>query len=199
MLLLDNSGRALRVRLVMLGTVLWCLAMCAWATDLAASYGLSPGDGGQLRPLAQRLQVALLVGLAGLLPMPAMALFMRCYLVRLERHGERLEVVAIGLLAPVRSHLAVADVRRVRAHDGRFHAGGVAVEAPWLSLYVAGHRLPYLVDLQAGRVDATGIARLLRAGEPVPARTAPVSSKRPPRPRPPATRRDHRTGRKRRS
>jgi hypothetical protein len=198
MLLLNNYGRTRRVRLVMLGSVLWCLAMGAWAFDLAASYGVNPGDGGQLRPLAQRLQAAILVGLAGLLPMLALAAYMRCYLVRLERRGQRLEAVAIGVFAPVRRELAVADVRRVRAHDGRFHAGGVAVDAPWLSGSVAGDWLPYLVDLQAGRVDAAAIERLPRGREPVSPRRAPDRMKRPRRSRPPATPRDHRSGRKRR-
>jgi hypothetical protein len=198
MLLLDNRSRTRRVRLVMLGSVLWCLAMSGWAADLSTSYGLAPGDGGQLRPLAQRLQAAVLVGLAGLLPMLAMAVYMRCYLIRLDRRGDRLQAVAIGLFAPVRRELAVAQVRRVRAHDGRFHAGGVAVDAPWISVYVAGRWLPYLVDLQADRVDAAAIARLVRGGEPVPARPAPDRTKRPQRPRPVASRRDHRTGRNRR-
>jgi hypothetical protein len=35
------------------------LGAVSWGVDLAQTYGLSPGDGGELRPLRQRLAVAL--------------------------------------------------------------------------------------------------------------------------------------------
>lgn len=178
MILLDNAARARRVRLVLVGSALWCLAMAAWAAHTAQAFGLAPGDGGVLRPAIERLQVAAILALLGVAPLAAMIVYARGYLLRIERFGHEVDLTVADLFGARTTRVPIAAIRRVTHHEGHLDAGGVVVHAPWLTVFLRGRRLPYIVDLQARRVDAAAIARLAAAREPNRPGPAPGSGNR---------------------
>lgn len=75
--LVANTLQAQKVRWIFWGSILFLAGFVYWAIDLAQSYGLSPGDGGVLRPLGQRLAVAAILVVIGILPVLGMVAFIR--------------------------------------------------------------------------------------------------------------------------
>ena len=87
-----------------------------------------------------------------------MIIYALLYVVRLVREGANVHVTVIGLLAPSTRVYPVADVERARRHHGELQFR-ISVNAPWITLRIAGR--PYVIDLQAERVDAPAIERLV--------------------------------------
>ncbi len=156
--LVENRRQARKVRMVTWASALWCIGWLYWAADLAQTYGLSPGDGGVLRAPLQRWATAAIVALIGILPLVGMAIYARRYVVRLERERADLLVTVIGFLAPsTRSH-PVTDVGDSQRNRGQLRLR-ISVNAPWIRLRIAGRS--YIIDLQAERVDAQAIERIV--------------------------------------
>jgi hypothetical protein len=156
--LVENRRQARKVRIVTWASALWCIGWLYWATDLSQTYGLSPGDGGVLRPPLQRWAAAAIVALIGILPFAGMAIYARLYVVRLERERADLRVTVIGFFTPATRTHPVTDVGGSRKHRGELRLR-TSVNAPWMVLRIAGR--PYIIDLQAERVDSRAIERLV--------------------------------------
>jgi hypothetical protein len=125
-----------------------------------------------LRPLWQRLLFGGFVGALGLAAAGGMALYISLYALRIEVRGE---MVAIATMTPFgrrQREFALSLFGESAYHHGRLHhAGPVAggrealwVNAPWMTLRVAGRRLPFVIDLQAEEIDAARLARLAQGG-----------------------------------
>lgn len=160
--LIANRWQARKVRWVAWGSALWCIGFLYWAADMSQTYGLSPGDGGVLRPPAARWTVAAILALIGILPFLGMVIYTRLYVIGLAREGDELRVTVIGLLAASTRIHAVRDVNAAREHHGQFR-GRITVNAPWTVLRIAGR--PYIIDRQAERIDGAAIRRLVNDGE----------------------------------
>lgn len=170
--LVENRRKARKVRWLFWGSLFWAAGWLAWAGDSAQSFGLSPGDGGVLRPPGERWGVAAILATLGLLPGLGLAVYMRRYIVRLVREGDTAHVTVLGVWKARERSRPLSAFEGGDAHAGRMSAGGVSVNAPWITLRIDGRR--YVVDLQAERVDRKGLARLARDG-----RRAAAQARRP--------------------
>ncbi len=160
MRLLENGSRVLRVRLVALFIAGFALVLFGFALSLARNYGLSPGDGGVLKPPGERLFVAAIVSLIAAAFLAGIIVYLRRYLVRIELRGDQVELTVIGVLSPF---VVTVDRRRIpatRYFHGYFAARGLVVRAPWITLKVAGWPIPFVADLQAGHVSEKAILAL---------------------------------------
>ena len=158
--LLENGSRVRRVRLVALFIALFAMAFCCWAVSLAHSYGLSPGDGGVLRPLGERLLVAGIVMLIALVFLAGIVIYLRRYLIRIELLGDQVELTVIGALSPFLITVDRNQILSTRYFHGNFSARGLVVRAPWITLKVAGWPIPFVADMQALHVREQAILRL---------------------------------------
>jgi hypothetical protein len=146
------------VRIVTWAFGLWCIGFLYWGADLSQTYGLAPGDGGVLGPPLQRWTAAAILALIGILPFAGMLIYARLYVIRLAREGANVNVTVIGLFAPSTRIYAVTDIEHARHHHGRLKLR-ISVNAPWITLRIAGR--PYVIDLQAERIDASAIEKLV--------------------------------------
>ena len=163
-MLFENRRRALKVRLVVWAVLLASLAMVWWGWDLSQSYGLSPGDGGMLRPPLERYGVGAAVAGLGLLFGLATMLFATHYATRVRRDGDRVAVETLGPLGlgtRTREH-AVSQVEAYRYNHGEMRGGGRKVEAPWMSLRIAGRRWGYILDWRAEPMLGGGLSGLTK-------------------------------------
>ncbi len=160
--LLENGSRVRRVRLVALFIALFAMAFCCWAVSLAHSYGLSPGDGGVLRPIGERLLVAGIVMLIALVFLTGIVIYLRRYLIRIELRGDQVEFTVIGVLSPFVITVDRNQILSARYFHGNFSARGLVVRAPWISLKVACWSIPFIADMQALHVCKNFILTLLR-------------------------------------
>ncbi len=159
--LLENRSQARKVRWLTWGFVLWAAGWLFWAWDTSQTYGLTPGDGGVLRPFSERLGMALLIAVLGVLPFAGMAFYAGLYLVRIERDGDAVTLTSLGMFRPVQHVHRVDDFLPTGFYEGRVNLRQ-AVHAPWLTLRVAGQRIPFVVDLQAEHVECDAIEALGR-------------------------------------
>ncbi len=164
MVILENRRQALKVKGVLLFLSCWAAGWLYWAWSLSETYGLLPGDGGVLKPVADRYFMALITALAGIVPLVGMIVYTRLYAVRIERRGDQVLVVTIGCLSRNSRLHPVSDFMSSNHNEGRMR-GRISVHAPWISLYVAGSRLPYIVDLQAETVNTGAIEALANTTE----------------------------------
>ncbi len=160
MRLLENGSRVLRVRLVALFIAGFALALVGFALSLARSYGLSPGDGGVLKPLAERLLVAGVVMLIAVVFLAGIIVYLRRYLIRIELRGGQVELTVIGVLSPFVITIDRRQILTTRYFHGYFATRGLQVRAPWINLRVAGWSVPFVADLQALHVREMAILAL---------------------------------------
>jgi hypothetical protein len=165
----EKSGQPRLVRLFTWLCALFAVGFLIWAADLSQTYGLSPGDGGVLRPPVERWAVAFTTALVGIAPFAGMLIYVRLYVTRLVRAQGKIDVTVLGLLAPATRRFDLTDVGAARRHDGRMQLD-ISVNAPWITLWIG--RRPYIIPLNAGRVDRRGIAQLAVDGERVRRRAA---------------------------
>ena len=154
-----RAGRQLiKVRLLMvlsLAVLVFCLW---WGVDLALTYGLNPGDGGVLAPLPQRLAWAGGVVLFGVACVAGMCVYGQVYAARIAFDPDRQQIHldTVGFLRTNRHVINLPAVGGVRARRdvSRGFAGELvahpipAVDAPWMSVRIAGWPLPLIVDHQ---------------------------------------------------
>jgi TMEM70/TMEM186/TMEM223 protein family len=140
------------------------LALCLWwGLDLARTYGLSPGDGGVLALLPQRLAWGGLVALFGVAIAAGMGLYGRRYVARIGFDPDRRQIHldTAGFFGTNRHVTDLADLGSVRAHRdvnrgdlGEFVGHPTpTVNAPWMSVRIAGWRLPLIIDQQGEVLD----------------------------------------------
>ncbi|MGE0799405.1 MAG: hypothetical protein AB7G13_14550 [Lautropia sp.] len=163
--LFDNRRQARKARLLLVALIVSGVAALGWGWQLSRTYGIAPGDGGVLRPLPERLAVGSAVALLGAALIVGLVLFAHRYVLRIERDGDRLALWTLTASALGRRRIDVAPgaILGVTYHHGHFHAR-LTVDAPWLALRIAGHALPFIVDLQAETIDHRALARLEGAG-----------------------------------
>jgi hypothetical protein len=153
----EDGGQPRMIRLLTWLFAAWAVAWLTWAADLSQTYGLSPGDGGVLRPPVERWLAALVVALLGIAPFAGMLAYVRLYVTRLVRTRGKLDVTVLGLFARTTRRFDLTDIGSARRHDGRLQSH-ISVNAPWITLWIG--RRPYIVSLNAGRVDRRGVAQL---------------------------------------
>ncbi|HEX8442641.1 MAG TPA: hypothetical protein VF631_03225 [Allosphingosinicella sp.] len=161
-ILFDNARRARRVRWLIFGSSALCLGCLYSALDLLRTYGLSPGDGGVLRPLGERWAVAALLAMLGVAQLAGILFYAGLYLVRVELSAKRLILSTLRPFGTKRREVEAAKIGSVRFHDWALEPGS-SVSTPWLALRVVGRRSPFILDLGAEYVDRAAIEKLCDA------------------------------------
>src|SRR5262245_1059744 len=153
----DGGGQVWMVRVLTWLFAIVAVAALIWAADMSQTYGLSPGDGGVLRPPVERWAAAFLVALVAIAPFAGMLVYVRLYVTRLVRTRGKVDITVLGLFARTTRRFDLAEIGAARRHDGRFESD-ISVNAPWITLWIA--RWPYIISLNAGRVDRRGVDQL---------------------------------------
>lgn len=170
--LYKNSRQALKVRIVLWVSLGLCVAALYGGWVIFETYGTAPGDGGILRPLGERLAFGGFVAALGVAAALGMMLFAALYVLRLRRTGDAISVETLtpwGFGAR-RYHFTDSDFGDSAYHHGRYSVARsldrpgrflhITVNAPWLTLYVSGRFMPFLLDLQAETIDARALSTL---------------------------------------
>ena len=133
-----------------------------WGWDLFQHYGLSPGDGGVLAPVGQRLAWGLTVAALGLAFPAGMWAFGRRYATRIryDDAADSLHIGTLEFLASRRHVIPAADVTEAVYHQGEVEGSGV--DAPWFMLHFKGGRRSVVVDAQGVFPDRDLAKRLLK-------------------------------------
>lgn len=144
----DRQGvkvRALSWFLLLVG-----LACLWWGCHLAHTYGLSPGDGGVLRPLPQRLAWGGFVALFGLVCIVGMDVYGRQYIARawVDEPAQRVRFATVRWLGSGLVEVPAQDVLGSSYQRGRLRTPSHTVDAPFHFVRLRGRRLPYILDGQ---------------------------------------------------
>ncbi|MFQ5340281.1 MAG: hypothetical protein ACE5F6_01910 [Anaerolineae bacterium] len=160
--LFDAGRQLIKVRGVMLFS-LACAALSMWAgVHLAQTYGLNPADGGVLAPLTVRLAWGIGVALLGVGFAAGMWLYGRCYVARIELDEEthQLHVYTVGFFGTARHVYDGTDIVGGHHHRGKLVTLWLSVNAPWRSIWIAGRRLPLIIDEQGEVLHKGWMSRL---------------------------------------
>ena len=156
-----TNGRARRVEWTRIGCIAAGIGLLWWGWTLTQTYGLNPGDGGVLRSAQERFLVGGAVAAMGVLLIAAIQIYCSRYVLHIERAEQSVVITTLGALGKrSRSHPLDAFVRS-SSHNGD-RIPFQRVNAPWMSLSVAGLRIPYLIDAQSKGFDRSRIQALIR-------------------------------------
>lgn len=156
----------MKVRAIMLFSVLFALGFLWWGYDMLVSFGLRPADGGVLAPLGTRLAWAAFLWTFGLGFLIGMGIYGRCYVVEVavDEVQKRLAVTTLVFLGRSVEFLPFGTRTTSAYHRGRLYAGGIRVNAPWTFVRVPGRRLPLVVDGQGEFTDPDAVQKRLFSG-----------------------------------
>ncbi len=126
---------------------------------LGQTYGLSPAEGGVLKPLPIRLAWGVGFAALGLGFFGGMVVYGLVYVTHLAHDAAAGTLGVRTLLGRART-IPEADVLPGDYRAGRSD-GRIRVNAPWYALRVRGRRLPYVIDLQGDFSDHAALARLV--------------------------------------
>ena len=167
----QGGGQLLKVRVIMVVSLLCAAATMWWGWDFFQTYGLRPADGGELASLPTRLALGIGIALLGIAFAFGMWIFGRCYVsgIRFDEAADKLHVGTVRFFGNRDEEFRSADIVGSTWHEGRMDnnatllgdAGGVSVDAPWTSVRILGRRLPLIVDGQGQIVDRALATRLL--------------------------------------
>jgi len=141
------------------------LIMVGIACCIAAipTYQYATTAGGALAPFWERVGLAALLVSVGVLSAGGMIWYSRIYVLKLSRSGDWVRVVTPGVVRPLVRQLHASRFAFGRQYDGRiYNPYGVSVNAPWVTLRVAGWLSPLLVDLQSETIHQTRMDQFLR-------------------------------------
>jgi ribosomal protein S18 acetylase RimI-like enzyme len=166
-----TAGRQLaKVRFILVLALLCAAGGLWWGQDLARHYGLSPGDGGVLAPLPERLAWGGVVAMLGLAFAAGMVIYSRIYITRIlyDERSRRLNIETAGLIRPVSYEFPISAVGGSKYYTGKLgdnslglDLGTARVNAPWFSVQVAGRSLPFLLDQQGDFLEPLLLDQLL--------------------------------------
>lgn len=140
-----------------------CLGCLYWGYDLSQTYGLSPGDGGVLRPLAQRLAWGGFVALFGLVFAIGMLVYAKIYTNRvwLDDGAQQVVFETLRLWGGARFRVPPQDILGSRYHAGELYTESHSVNAPFYFVRLRGHKLPLILDGQGIFLEPGLATRLL--------------------------------------
>lgn len=129
------------------------------------TYGLTPVEGGVLKPLWQRILLGGSMIAAGVAMIVGFVVYLHCYAARIEADdaGDGFRVTVIWPFGRRARMVGADDVAGSGYNVGIF----MSVDAPWSSLRLHGRRLPFIIDEQGDFPDPDAVNRLLD-GEPEP-------------------------------
>jgi len=159
------GSQLIKVRGLMLFSLLCALASAWWGWDLFRTYGSLPADGGVLAPLPTRLAIGLGVASIGIAFAFGMWAYGRLYVsaLGLDGAGSALRVRTVGFFGGREAALPLTDVLGSNYRAGEFtDPGGVSVNAPSISVRVKDRRWPLIIDAQGDFTDRPLVAKVLK-------------------------------------
>ncbi len=168
-LLLRSGAQALKIRIlfwivVIIGVVaLWG----GWA--IFQSFGLSPADGGVLKPFSERLAFGGVVAVLGVALIAGMWLYMSLYALEVVRDGNKIAITTMTPLGDREQNFKVSELGKGAHHQGQTNFARVEdglvenhikVDAPWITLRAAGRRLPFILDMKSQIIEVDAIVSL---------------------------------------
>lgn len=160
------GAQLIKVRAMMILSLVVALAAIWWGWDLFQTQGLRPADGGVLAPLGERLAWGIGVASLGIAFTAAMWVYGRLYVssLRFDEATRALHFRTVGFLGGSDAVIPQSDVLGSTYQPGKSpNTGGVSVDAPWIKVAIQGRRLPFILDAQGVFPDASLAARLLKA------------------------------------
>ena len=152
--LFENEGRSGKTRKAIVAAVVWAVGWCYWAMVMTHLLGGLPGSsavGETARP-----GLAAVMALVAVAPLIGLLFYSRIYLMRIEREGDVVQLTTLGVFKPRIYQLPREAIVSARTQTDEKNGN----KPVWISLRVAGRRLPFVADLQAERVDAPAITAL---------------------------------------
>jgi len=152
--LFENEGRSGKTRKAIIAAVVWAVGWCYWAMVMTHLLGGLPGSsavGETARP-----GLAAVMALVAVAPLIGLLFYSRIYLMRIEREGDLVQLTTLGVFKPRIYQLPRGAIVSARTQTDEKNGN----KPVWISLRVAGRRLPFVADLQAERVDAPAITAL---------------------------------------
>ncbi|RPJ48061.1 MAG: hypothetical protein EHM21_07830 [Chloroflexi bacterium] len=161
--LFDAGGQAWKVRGFLWFSLAVCLFCLKWGYDLFQTYGLSPGDGGVLRPVAERAAWGGFVAGFGLLLGIGMLVYIWIYITRvwLDEDAQQVVFETMRPWGSARFRVAPQDILGSRYHAGEMVTESHTVNAPFYFVRLRGHKLPLILDGQGNLREPGLAARLL--------------------------------------
>ncbi len=153
--LFENERQASKLRKAIVAAVVWAVGWFYWAMVMAHFFGALPGSEA-VGASGARPGLATLMFLVGVAPFVGLLFYSRIYLLRIERNDDLVTLTTLGVFKPrvYQVPKSVIVAARTQTDDKN---GGKPV---WISLRVAGRRLPFVADLQAEQIDAPAITAL---------------------------------------
>ena len=152
--LFENDRQARKTRKAIVAAVVWAVGWFYWAMVMAHFFGALPGSEADPRP-----GLAALMFLVGVAPFAGLLFYSRVYLVRIERDQDLVALTTLGVFSPRVYQVPQSAIVSTRTQtDDRNNTG--AGRPVWITIRVAGRRLPFVADMQAERVDAAAIRAL---------------------------------------
>lgn len=140
-----------------------CLGCLYWGYDMLQHLGLSPGDGGVLRPLWERIAWGGFISLFGLAFFTGMLFYANIYIrqVGLDKRANRVQFETIRLLRDVQFSVPPEDILGSRYHAGEMYTDSHAVAAPFYFVRLRGRKTPLILDGQGVFLEPGLAERLL--------------------------------------
>ena len=169
------GSQLIKVRVIMLVSLIAAGASSWYGWDLFQTYGLRAADGGVLAPLSTRLALGLFVASLGILFAYGMWFYGRLYAsaIRYDEAADALHFRTVGFVGGGEAVHPAATVLGADYHEGRFDnrngllyesGGGVSVDAPWFSVKLEGRRWPLILDARGYFTNRALAAKLLKLG-----------------------------------
>ena len=169
-IIVESYHQAFKVRVVF-----WFLLVCGvlalwggWV--IFQTYGLSEADGGILKPFWQRMAFGGFVAGLGLAFAGGMWLYINLYALNISRDGDLIHIITMTPIGHRNREFPISDIGESAYYHGRVNhvpasgaSGGIWVNAPWITLRARGHRLPFIIDMQAELLE-TDMLRMLAEG-----------------------------------
>ena len=163
-LIVLNKKQALKVKLASWVLMLASIAIVYAAFTIFNSWGISPADGGQLKPFNQRLIFSGSLLIMAMSIVAGIIYYRHIYVISISRNGDILQITTSLHKTPLT--LNPADITSSSHHSGQMtvmrSSGVISVNAPWIILKTTNPTRHFLIDAQSEILDVAAIKKLVR-------------------------------------
>ncbi len=162
----EAGGQLLKVRAIMILSLVCALATIWWGWTLFQTQGLRPADGGVLAPFGTRLAWGLGVASLGIAFAAAMWVYGRVYVsaLQFDEAARALHFRTVGFVGGRDLVFAEPDIISSTYQPGDSpRIARVSVDAPWIKVAIQGRHLPLILDAQGDFPDIVLAKRVLKA------------------------------------
>ena len=157
-ILFENERQGKKLRKSIVAAIVWAVGWFYWAMVMAHFFGALPGSEA-VGASGSRPGLAALMFFVGVAPFAGLLVYSRIYLIRIEHMQDVVTLTTLGVFSPRVYQVPQSVIVAARTQtDDRNNTG--AGKPVWITLRIAGRRLPFVADLQAERADMAAITAL---------------------------------------